>query len=90
MSDPVIDVRLIAPQDRHSRLLGLFADLPVGGAFVLANDHDPRPLHHQFSSLFPDAFGWDYLERGPATWQVRITKTAEPRRDEGSCCGHCS
>jgi len=36
------------------------------------NDHDPKPLRYQFEAEHRDAFTWDYLERGPRVWRVRI------------------
>ena len=32
----------------------------------------------------PGSFEWAYLESGPDTWRVQIT-----RREAGSCCGGC-
>lgn len=84
MSDPtndgsdVLDVRPIPRPERHKRVFALFMDLPVGGAFHLVNDHDPKPLRSQFVAKFEDAFSWDYVESGPEEWKVRIGKTAEP------------
>lgn len=49
-------------------------DLPVGGHFVLLNDHDPVPLRYQFEAEFPGAVSWEYLERGPDDFRVKITK----------------
>ena len=78
-----IDVRTIVPRERHALIFSTFASLPSGTALQLVNDHDPRPLHQQFQSEFHGQFTWDYLERGPQTWRVRIAKSA------GSCCGSC-
>ena len=49
---------------------------PAEDAFVLVNDHDPKPLYYQFAAEYPDAFTWDYLETGPEVWQVRIGRPA--------------
>jgi uncharacterized protein (DUF2249 family) len=76
MSEPQLDVRTIQPRDRHPQIFGTFDSLPVGGAFVLVNDHDPKPLFYQFNAELAGTFGWDYLEQGPDTWRVRISKTA--------------
>jgi uncharacterized protein (DUF2249 family) len=90
MSEILLDVRTIAPRDRHPRIFTTFAGLPVGGALVLVNDHDPRPLYYQFAAEQTGCFEWTYLEAGPDTWRVSIAKTAQPRHDAGaSCCGTC-
>ncbi|WP_341678093.1 DUF2249 domain-containing protein [Niveibacterium sp. SC-1] len=69
-----IDVRRVIPRDRHALIFGIFDVLPDGEALVLINDHDPRPLHHQFQIEHPERFSWEYLEQGPERWQVRIAK----------------
>ena len=42
----------------------------------LVNDHDPKPLYYQLMAERPGTINWEYLEEGPETWQVRITKIA--------------
>ena len=76
MSEILLDVRAIIPRDRHPRIFNTFDSLPVGSSFVLANDHDPKPLYNHFSAERADSFDWQYLEEGPETWRVRITKSA--------------
>lgn len=71
----VLDVRLVPARDRHPLIFTTFDRLPVGGAFTLVSDHDPRPLSYQFDADRPSAFTWEYLERGPV-WRVRIARTA--------------
>jgi uncharacterized protein (DUF2249 family) len=89
MNDIALDVRTIAPHERHSHIFSLFKSLPVGGALTLTADHNPLPLYHQFNAVLAGTFDWSYIEMGP-DWQVKIAKTAEPHRDEGaSCCGTC-
>jgi len=39
---------------------------------VLVNDHDPKPLFYQFQAEHTGQFTWEYLEQGPAVWQVRL------------------
>ena len=82
----VMDVRLIPPPQRHLRIFAAYESLPVGGSFELRNDHDPVPLRQQFQELWPDLFGWEYLERGPELFRVRISRKAAGK----SCCGCCS
>ena len=83
-----IDVRTIAPPDRHPRIFSTFRELPAGQAMELVNDHDPKPLYHQFQANIPGRFAWDYLQSGPDLWRVRITKLGDPHA-EGRCCGSC-
>lgn len=68
------DVRAIPCRVKHAQIFKRWDELPVGGHFVLVNDHDPIPLWYQFAALFPDAFSWDYLLRGPDEFHVKIAK----------------
>ena len=76
-NETIVDVRAVAPRDRHPRIFGAFDDLTPGGAFVLVNDHDPKPLYYQFSAELDGQFTWSYIEQGPEVWRVRIGKRAE-------------
>jgi uncharacterized protein (DUF2249 family) len=69
-----IDVRTIVPRERHALIFRTFHGLAPGEAFLLVNDHDPRPLYHQFHEHLGEPFRWDYLESGPELWKVRIGK----------------
>ena len=84
-----IDVRAIAPRERHPLIFSTFDSLAEGQAMELVNDHDPRPLYFQFNARMPGQFAWDDLERGPEVWRVAITRTqGGPAADgTGSCCG---
>jgi len=73
---PNLDVRQLRPAQRHGLIFETFANLPPGGAFVLVNDHDPKPLYYQFNAEHAGQFTWEYQEQGPETWRVRIGKTA--------------
>ncbi len=72
----VFDVRPIPGRVKHTQIFQRWFDLPVGGYFVLLNDHDPVPLRYQFEGQFPGAFAWEYLEQGPEEFRVKITKLA--------------
>ena len=71
-----VDVRSIAPRERHPLIFGSFDRLAAGEALLLVNDHDPKPLYYQFQAESKGQFTWDYLESGPEVWQVKIGKPA--------------
>ncbi|WP_067608250.1 DUF2249 domain-containing protein [Nocardiopsis listeri] len=78
----VLDVRGMRKPDKHPTIFRTYADLPVGGAFVLVNDHDPKHLRDEFEDEYADGYGWDYLNRETRDWRIQITKeaaTALPR-----------
>ena len=76
VTETVIDVRQIMPRMRHPLIFNIFDQLAPGEAFLLINDHNPRPLFYQFNVQRPGAFGWDYQEEGPDLWRVRISRAA--------------
>jgi uncharacterized protein (DUF2249 family) len=75
-AETTVDVRTIVPRERHPMIFNAFHDLAPGEAFLLVNDHDPKPLYYQFQAEVGAGFKWDYLETGPEVWKVRIGKAA--------------
>jgi uncharacterized protein (DUF2249 family) len=51
-----IDVRTIAPRDRHPLIFSTFHNLALGDAFLLVNDHDPKPLYYHFKAELDGTF----------------------------------
>ena len=68
------DVREVIPAIRHQQIFRLFDGMAAGEAFIMVNDHEPKPLRYQFMHERPDQFSWDYLEEGPEVWRVQIGK----------------
>lgn len=71
-----LDVRIIAPKEKHSTIHARLDELDVGETLTIVNDHDPRPLRFELDAVCPECFGWEYLERGPETWRVAIRRIA--------------
>jgi uncharacterized protein (DUF2249 family)/quercetin dioxygenase-like cupin family protein len=79
MADTEIDVRQLRKPDKHPTIFATYAALAVGGSFVLVNNHDPKHLHDEFEADYAGSYGWDYVEKGPKDFRIRITKlTATP------------
>jgi len=76
-TDRPLDVRNVVPRERHTLIFDTFGALQPGQAFVLINDHDPKPLYYQFQAEQSGRFSWDYLEQGPEVWRVRIGRSAQ-------------
>ncbi len=78
MTNPTttLDVRTIAPRERHPLIFETLDALDPGAAFELVNDHDPKPLYYQLRAERPGLVEWTYLEQGPERWRVRIARTA--------------
>ncbi len=69
-----LDVRPIPPRLKHQTIFETFNALGAGQSFTLVNDHDPVPLYYQFNAEQAGHFEWEYLERGPELYRVRIGK----------------
>ena len=85
----MIDVRTIAPYERHAQIFGRLDALSAGESLQIVNDHDPVPLHMQLENRAPGQFQWAYLQAGPQLWQIEITKKpakASAAQAEDSCC----
>jgi hypothetical protein len=63
--EATVDVRPLPPVRRHALIFETFQALGPGQAFMLVNDHDPKPLYYQFQAEQPGKFTWTYLEQGP-------------------------
>lgn len=80
MSDTIInelDVRVIPPVAKHPTIFKTFDTLKKDDSFILINDHDPKPLYYQFAAERSDEFSWEYLEKGPEVFRVKLTKIAD-------------
>lgn len=71
------DIRPYPPTERHEMFYKAFADIKPGEAFEFVNDHDPLPLYYQMEAESKDPFRWEYLEKGPEEWKVRVIKLKE-------------
>ncbi len=91
-----IDLRTLSPRERHQTVFRTFDALPMERSFEILTDHDPKGLFSQFKRERAANFNWEYTEKGPAQWKVRITKTTEGKvqqdadSSEEGCCGICS
>lgn len=69
-----LDFRPHPPAQRHEMFYRAFADIKPGEAFEFINDHDPKPLYYQMEAESREPFRWEYLEKGPTCWKVRVVK----------------
>ena len=73
----VLDVRTLAPAQRHEKIFATYGALGPGTGFILVNDHDPKPLRYQFEAEHEGRFTWEVREPGPTVLRVRIGRPAE-------------
>lgn len=69
-----LDATQIPGRIRHTTIFEHFEALEAGEGFILENDHDPMPLYYQLLQLYENVFNWEYIEKGPDWFQIRISK----------------
>ena len=79
----LLDVRTLAPAQRHEKIFATYGALGPGTGFILVNDHDPKPLRYQFEAEHEGRFTWEVLEAGPTVWRVRIGRPADATSGAG-------
>ena len=72
-----LDVRDRPPAQRHEAIFEAYEDLDEGEGFVLVNDHDPKPLYHQFEAEAGPEFRWEYRAKEPGEFRVLIGKAED-------------
>lgn len=90
--DKVLDVRQLPCSIKHGLILRTAFQLAVGDHFILQNGRDPVHLREDIATLWPGAFGWDYISILPEAVRVKITKrkavTEPPEIELHNCDGH--
>ncbi len=92
---PAIDLRTIAPRDRHALVFSRVDALQPGQSLHLLNDYDPQPLRFQLDDRAFGQFEWVAQESGPTVWRVQITRVGvkpiavatDSCCSGGACCG---
>ncbi len=69
-----LDLREVPRPQRHPLIFAKFDALAPGESLRLLNDHDPVPLNRQFEMTRTGQALWEYIERGPSLFRIRIRK----------------
>jgi regulator of cell morphogenesis and NO signaling len=73
-TENILDATLLDPRVKHATIFSRFDELKPGDFLVLHNDHDPMPLRFQLENMRGDIFTWEYIERGPELFRIKISK----------------
>jgi uncharacterized protein (DUF2249 family) len=72
-----VDVRPIEPRYRYEIIMDAYNGLGIGESMQLTVDHDPQCMYYTLrATRGDDAFGFEYIEHGPETWRVVVTRFA--------------
>jgi len=69
-----LDLRSIIPFERHELIFQKWNALKPGETLQIINDHDPKPLRYQFEAEYKNQFEWEYVQKGPKDWIVKIKR----------------
>ncbi len=73
-NEKIINVQEIEPRLRHQTIFDVFNTLTEGEHLIIHNDHDPMPVYYQLMNLRGNIFSWEYLQRGPEWWDIKVTR----------------
>lgn len=77
-----LNVTALEPRLKHPTIFEMYDNLNPGEAFIIDNDHDPKPLYYQLLAERGQNFDWAYLENGPELWKVKIAKNDTFQNEE--------
>ena len=71
-----LDLRFVAPTERHPLVHDAFAGLESGETLRIVNDHEPKPLFYEFQAEVEsfDAEGYGVEQRGPEEFVADFPK----------------
>jgi len=55
-------------------VFGAYDAIPPGSSLLLIAPHDPQPLLHQLAERAGGHLDVSYLERGPESWRLQLTR----------------
>ncbi len=73
-TEKLLDVRVLAPFERHKVIFAELGALQAGSAIHLVNDHDPKPLYYQIQAEYAGQYSWVPTVEGPTEWHIIITR----------------
>lgn len=76
MADDRLDVREIAPAERHPTIHAAFDAMDAGESLTIVNDHDPKPLFYEMQAEKEsfDADGYAVDRLGPGEFVATFPK----------------
>lgn len=91
-SNTVFDTRAFDQRAEQALVLSLFEGLKEGESFEVRSERDPEDLCRQLEALQSPHLNWEFLEKSPRQWRLRIEKLSAKEaghKGQGGCCGMC-
>lgn len=89
MTETNLNFESFEPRVQQAIVFSLFEGLRDGEFFNIQNSSDPVSLYNELTTLKIPSMKWEYLEKGPETWRIRVSKSAIEKKHEHGCCGVC-
>lgn len=70
----IINVQELEPRLRHQTIFDVFNTLKEDEHLIIHNNHDPMPVYYQLMNLRGNIFSWEYLQKGPQWWDIKVTR----------------
>jgi uncharacterized protein (DUF2249 family) len=69
-----LDLRPMPAFERHEKIFQIWENLKPGETLRIINDHNPKPLYYQFEAEYKGKYEWEYEQKGPKDWIVKIKR----------------
>lgn len=73
-NENIINVQELEPRLRHQTIFNVFNSLKEREYLVIHNNHDPLPVYYQLMNMRGNIFNWEYLQKGPEWWDIKVTR----------------
>lgn len=73
-TENIINVQELEPRLRHQTIFDVFNTLKEGEHLIIHNNHDPMPVYYQLMNLRGNIFSWEYLQKGPEWWDIKVSR----------------
>ena len=90
MIETLLSTEAFDTRTQEALVLSLFESLREGEGFVVHSRADPELLCKKLDTLAQPNLSWEFAERQPGNWRLRIRKKkSEELNNSGGCCGMC-
>ena len=73
-NENIINIQELEPRMRHQTIFDVFNTLKEGEHLIIHNNHDPMPVYYQLLNMRGNIFAWEYLQKGPEWWDIKVTR----------------